>query len=201
MWVKICGVRTVEQALWAQSCGADAVGLNLHAPSVRSISVDRAAEIAAAVAVETVLVVVDQTAEQLAELVSAISPSSLQLHGRVTADLTAWLGVPAYRAFRGHDGVAAEIAAWGPDRFLLDAHVPGLDGGTGKRVDEALARSCRDLGSMVLAGGLRPDNVANAVATIQPWGVDVASGVEDQPGHQDPDRVRAFVEAAQRRSG
>ena len=68
MWVKICGVRTVEQALWAQSCGADAVGINLHAPSVRSISVDRAAEIAAAVAVETVLVVVDQTAEQLAEL-------------------------------------------------------------------------------------------------------------------------------------
>jgi len=201
MWVKICGVRTVEQALWAQRCGADAVGLNLHGPSVRSISVDRAAEIAAEVSVETVLVVVDKTADQLAELVSAISPSTLQLHGRVTPDLTAWLGVPAYRAFRGHPGVAAEIAAWGPDRFLLDAHVPGLEGGTGKRVDEALARSCRGLGAMVLAGGLRPDNVADAIAAVQPWGVDVASGVEDAPGHQDTSRVRAFIAAAKGQNG
>ncbi len=201
MWVKICGVRTVEQALWAEACGADAIGLNLHPPSVRSIGIDTAAEIAAAVEAETVLVVVDSTADQLAELVGAISPSSLQLHGRVTADLTAWLGVPAYRAFRGHPSVAAEIAAWGPDRFLLDAHVPGREGGTGQRVDDALARDCRNLGSMILAGGLRPDNVAEAVAVVQPWGVDVASGVEDRPGYQDPARVQAFITAAKGQNG
>ncbi len=201
MWVKICGVRTVEQALWAERCGADAVGLNLHAPSARSISVDLAAEIAGAVSVESVLVLVDRTADQLVDLVAAISPSSLQLHGRVTPAHTAWLGVPAFRAFRAHRDVEAEIRAWAPDRFLLDAHVLGKAGGTGQRVDEALAHRCRGLGSMILAGGLRPDNVADAIAAVAPWGVDVASGVEHEPGRQDPDRVRAFIEAARGQNG
>ena len=201
MWVKICGVRTVEQALHAQACGADAVGLNLYGPSVRSISVARASVITAAVDLETVLVVVSPTQGELTGWVDAISPSTLQLHGHVAEDATAWLGVPWYRAFRGHPSVAAQIAAWGPDRFLLDAHVPGLEGGTGRRVDVDLARSTRDLGSLILAGGLRPDNVAEAIAAVQPWGVDVASGVEAAPGQQDPDRVRAFVAAAKGRSG
>lgn len=201
MWVKICGVRTVAQALWAQECGADAVGLNLHAPSVRSVSVDQAAAIAAAVAIETVLVVVDRSAEQLAALVAAISPSSLQLHGAASPDVSAWLGVPAYRAFRGRPGVVQEITAWGPDRFLLDAHVPGQEGGTGQRVDTDLARACAGLGSLILAGGLRPENVADAIERVRPWGVDVASGVERAPGEQDPDRVRAFIAAARSATG
>ncbi len=201
MWIKICGVRSVEQALWAQSCGADAIGLNLHPPSPRSISIQVAAEIAAAVTLESVLVVVQPSPEALTDLVADISPSSVQLHGPATPGLTAWLGVPAFRAFRARPGVHGEIRAWGPDRFLLDAHVPGQEGGTGTQVDQALALQCRPLGSMILAGGLRPDNVAEAIATIQPWGVDVASGVEQSPGQQDPDQVLAFIQAARGQTG
>jgi phosphoribosylanthranilate isomerase len=201
MWVKICGVRSVEQALWAQACGADAVGLNLHAPSPRSISVGAAAEIAAAVELETILVVVDRSSQELAELVEAIGPSSLQLHGDAPSDLTAWLGVPAYRAFRAGPAVEEQIRSWAPDRFLLDAHVLGLHGGTGRQVDQELARRCCDLGSLILAGGLRPDNVAAAISQVQPWGVDVASGVETAPGRQDPGLVEAFIAAATGRTG
>ncbi len=203
MWVKVCGVRTVEQARHAEACGANAIGVNLHGPSPRSVSPEVAAEIAASVDIEVVLVVVDRTLDDLEALVESIGPGSIQLHGHEPPGFGAGLEVPVWKAFRAHAGVEEEIEAWGDEanRFLLDAHVPGLAGGTGRRVDENLARRCADLGSMVLAGGLNPDNVADIAGRVGPWGVDVASGVESAPGAQDPDRVRAFIAAVRCATG
>ena len=195
MWVKICGVRSVEDALHAQACGADAVGLNLHPPSVRCLDVDIAAAIAEAVDIETVLVVVDRSEEELSELVGAIQPTWVQLHGQEPPGFGAWLGVPCFKAFRGHPGVLEQIPAYGQRRFLLDAYVPGEVGGTGKLVDLDLARRAAQLGELILAGGLKPHNVAAAIQKVQPWGVDVASGVESSPGVKDPALVAAFVRA------
>jgi len=201
VWVKVCGVRTVAQARHAEACGADAIGLNLHPPSARFVPPDQAADIAASVGLEVVVVVVDRSATELAALVAEVRPDTVQLHGSEGPALAAALAVPAYRAFRAHAGVEDEIRAWGPDRFLLDAHVPGLPGGTGRRVDEALACRCASLGALVLAGGLRPDNVAAIASRVRPFGVDAASGLESSPGVQDPDRVRAFVAAARSLTG
>jgi phosphoribosylanthranilate isomerase len=189
VFVKICGVRSVAQALHAQACGAQAVGLNLYAPSPRSIPPALAAEIADAVDIESWIVVVKPSAEQLGEWVGEIQPTVVQVHGAPVP----WIGVDTVRAFKGHPGVLDEIDA---SRFLLDANVPGAHGGTGVQVDVALARRAAQLGQLILAGGLRPDNVADAISAVQPWGVDVASGVESAPGIQDPDRVAAFVHAA-----
>jgi len=199
MWVKICGVQSPADALWAQECGADALGLNLHPPSPRCLSVEAAAAIADAVDIETVLVVVDRSEEELSALVQAIRPSRVQLHGEEPPGFGAWLGTPVFKAFRADDDVLDRIGAWGVSPFLLDAHVPGLAGGTGKRVDVDLARSAAALGPMILAGGLRPDNVREAVVQIRPWGVDVASGCERSPGVMDRDAVRRFVEQARQR--
>lgn len=198
--MKICGVRSVEEAQHAAACGADAIGLNLYPASPRYVSPEIAAEIAAKVAIEVVMVVVDRSEEDLARLVDRVGPTMVQLHGREPAGYGAWLGLPILRAFRAEPGVLEAIAATASSRFLLDATAPGQHGGTGRRVDLALARSAAALGELVLAGGLNPDNVAEAIANIQPWGVDVASGVESSPGVKDSGLVSRFVEAV-RRSG
>lgn len=200
MWVKICGVQNPADALYAQECGADAIGINLHPPSPRCVSASVAAAIADAVDIESVLVVVDRDEAELGELVQAIRPSRVQLHGDEGPGYGAWLGVPCFRAFRAHAEVLDEIARHNGSPFLLDAHVPGQAGGTGKRVDAELARAATELGPMILAGGLNPDNVAEAIASIRPWGVDVASGCESSPGVMDREAVRLFVERS-RRSG
>lgn len=200
MWVKICGVRSVGEAEHAAACGADAIGLNLYPGSPRYVSPEIAAEIAAKVAIEVVMVVVDRPEAELARLVDQVGPTMVQLHGREPAGYGAWLGLPILRAFRAEPGVLEAIAATASARFLLDATAPGQHGGTGRRVDLELARRASALGEMVLAGGLTPDNVAEAVASVRPWGVDVASGVESSPGVKDPALVSRFVEAA-RRSG
>ncbi len=196
MWVKICGVRTVDQALWAQSCGADAVGVNLVPSSPRCVSPEVAADIADALAIETVLVVMDVSEEVLGELVTTTRANLVQLHGDERPGFGAWLGVHTYKAHRARPGVLTEITEHGGDRFLLDAHVPGQAGGTGRLVDLELAAAASKLGRLVLAGGLHAGNVAQAIERVRPWGVDVASGVESHRGRQDPARVEAFVRAA-----
>ncbi|MEE2752191.1 MAG: phosphoribosylanthranilate isomerase [Myxococcota bacterium] len=199
MWVKICGVRSLKAALHAQECGADAVGLNLHPPSARYIDPHEAARICEALDIETVLVVVDRSEPDLSELVKTIQPDSVQLHGNEPPGFGASLGVAVFKAFAARPGVAEHVLSHGGPRFLLDAWVPGRHGGTGCRADPQLARDIAGLGEMVLAGGLTPENVSELIKQIQPFGVDVASGVESSPGVQDLDRIAAFISAA--RSG
>lgn len=196
--MKICGLRSVEDALHAVACGADAIGLNLHPPSRRYVTPQIAAEIAQSVRVEVVLVVVDLTEDALARLVDRVGPTTVQLHGREPSGYGAWLGLPILRAFRAEPDVLRAIVASGASRFLLDAAVDGEAGGTGKRVNTGLARAAAGLGELVLAGGLTPDNVAEAIAAVRPWGVDVASGVESAPGVKDREKIRRFVAAARR---
>jgi phosphoribosylanthranilate isomerase len=204
-WVKICGVRTVEAALLARAEGADAVGLNLYAPSPRSISVEEAAELCAALReaerrdgqppTETLLVVVNPDEETLARWVDQIGPTSVQLHGELPDGFGAWLGVNQLRAFAARPGVMDTLRARAGRRFLLDAFVSGQHGGTGKTVDLALAQAASELGELVLAGGLTPENVAAALDAVQPFGVDVASGVESSPGQQSLEKIAAFIRA------
>jgi phosphoribosylanthranilate isomerase len=199
VWVKICGVRSVEMALHAQECGADAIGLNLHPPSPRYVSPEVAAEILDAVDIACLAVVVDRSEADLTELVQEIQPDGLQLHGNEPPGFGERLPIPLYKAFRARPGVLEEILAWGitpVTPFLLDAWVPGRDGGTGARVDGDLAREVSEVGPMILAGGLTPENVGEAVQAIQPFGVDVASGVESSPGVQDAARIAAFIRNA-----
>jgi len=186
-------------ALLAQECGADAVGLNLHPPSPRYVSPQTAAEIVDAVDIACLAVVVDRTEADLAELVQKVQPDGLQLHGSEPPGFGEALPVPLYKAFRARPGVLEEIDAWGitpVTPFLLDAWVPGKDGGTGARADRPLAMEAAALGPLILAGGLTPENVREITQAIQPFGVDVASGVEASPGVQDADRIAAFIKNA-----
>ena len=203
LWVKICGVRAVEAALHARAEGADAIGLNLYPPSPRSISLEQAAEICAALRdaerhdgqppTETFLVVVNPVEDQLAAWVDLIGPTSVQLHGDVPDGFGAWLGVNQLRAFTAAPGAMDTLRARAGRRFLLDAYVPGVHGGTGRTVDLSLAKEAARLGELVLAGGLGPENVAEVVAAVRPFGVDVASGVESSPGRQSLERISAFL--------
>jgi len=180
----------------AQACGADAIGLNLHPPSSRYVSPAVAAAICEAVEIECIAVVVNRPETDLAELVEAIRPGALQLHGDEPPGFGATLDLPLLKAFRARPGVLEAIQEWGAPRFLLDAWVQGRVGGTGQRVDSSMALEAGALGQMILAGGLHPENVASAIEDLRPWGVDVASGVESAPGVQDPDRIAAFLSAS-----
>lgn len=204
MWVKICGVRTLEQAVHAWRCGADALGLNLHPPSPRAIPLEQATDLAQALRglaaqegrapPELVAVLVNPQVDTLRAVVAALAPDRVQAHGDDGAVRA--LGLPALPVYTARPGVLERLEAQRPPRFLLDAWVPGLHGGTGRRVDLALAQQAAGLGQLILAGGLSARVLAELLPVFRPWGVDVASGVETSPGQQDPERVRAFVAAA-----
>jgi len=185
--------------LHAQACGASAIGLNLHPGSSRYISPRDAARISEAVDIECILVVVDRSEAEVAELVRSIRPTGVQLHGNEPPGFGDSLDVDVFKAFAARPGAREQILVHQKDRFLLDAWVPGRLGGTGVRADPALARELAGLGDMILAGGLTPENVHGLIERIQPFGVDVASGVESAPGVQDLNRISAFISAA--RSG
>lgn len=200
MWVKICGVRTLEAALISEEAGANAIGLNLHPASPRYVAPERAAEIAAALSIEVVIVVVDRTLKELKELVETIAPDTIQLHGSESpefADMVETeLNIGTIRAFRAHSGLFEELDKWQPKRFILDAYVAGLEGGTGKQVDRKTSQKASAWGEMILAGGLTPDNVQQIISETSPSGVDVASGVEISAGVQSHMAIREFIRAA-----
>ena len=201
MWVKICGVRTVEAALQAEASGADAIGLNFHPPSPRAVGIEHARSIQAAVSIPAYLVVVNRPLAELREILSQTGAHGVQFHGDTTEREAALLGCPSLRAFRAHPGILSELDNWTQDPVLLDAFHPNLHGGTGKRVDAELAQAACRKKRIILAGGLTPENLRETLAQIPAWGVDVASGVEGPDGHQDLERIRAFCEAAKRAAG
>jgi phosphoribosylanthranilate isomerase len=196
VWVKICGVRSVEAALHAQASGADAIGINLHMPSPRFVQPHLAAQIQAAISIPAYLVVVDRSPKELRGLIEEIQPAGIQFHGSTTEAEAMEIGHPFLKAYRGDSNCLAKLERSTATRVLLDAFLPSLHGGTGKRVDPSLARAACALKEVILAGGLNPENVAEIVRTLPIWGVDVASGVESQPGEQDPAQVAAFISAA-----
>jgi len=142
-------------------------------------------------------VFVDFTLQQVREILRKTETSWAQLHGGESPSLVAELLPRAYKAIGVKDGSAIDAARKYPgEHLLLDASVPGMPGGTGRTFDWAIAAAVAKERKLTLAGGLTPGNVAEAVRTVRPYRVDVASGVESAPGQKDPDLVRRFIEAA-----
>lgn len=198
MWVKICGVRSIEAAQHAEASGADAIGLNFYPPSPRAVDIKQARAIQSAVSIPAYLVVVDRPIIELQELLKLTGAHGAQFHGKTTQEDADRLGWPYLRAFRAHPEILDELSEWSSDPVLLDAFHPDLHGGTGKKVDAELAKRACQQKRIILAGGLNPENVAATLQKIPAWGVDVASGVEGPDGHQDLDRIQAFCLAAKR---
>jgi phosphoribosylanthranilate isomerase len=199
LWVKICGVTSVDQARVCVEAGADAIGVNLVPSSPRRIATDRAREIAEAMAGRTlvVAVVADLSLQELGRVRSDTGIRWLQLSGSEEPELVAELQPEAYKGIRIGSAEDVSLAArYSGDRVLVDAKVEGALGGTGRSFDWSLVSELARTRRVVLAGGLRPDNVARAVAVVRPFGVDVASGIERAPGDKDPEAVRRFIEQA-----
>jgi phosphoribosylanthranilate isomerase len=204
MWIKICGITSVEDALAAVEAGADAIGVNLVPSSRRVVTLAEAAEIAkAAKRVRVVAVVANASVEALAALRREIGVDWLQLHGAEPPEDVRALLPDAYKAIaiETPDDVALADAYPG-DLLLVDTKVPGALGGTGRSFDWTLVSELAKRRKLVLAGGLAPDNVARAIALVRPYGVDVASGVElpEDARHKDAARMRSFIDNARRAS-
>jgi phosphoribosylanthranilate isomerase len=200
VWVKICGVTTIEDALLAIDAGADAIGVNLVPASKRCVDTATARAIRATVGTraETVLVVADRPVTELLELRATTNADWLQLHGAEPPEALEALLPAAYKVV--HVAGAADVAAaarYAGARILCDTKVTGMLGGSGQRFDWTLVRELSTTRDLIVAGGLRPDNVGEAVRALAPFGVDTASGVEGaDPRRKDPDKVRAFVREA-----
>ena len=203
MWVKICGVTRLEDAELCVAVGADALGLNFVPGSPRRVAPSLARAIAQHVhgRIEVVGVVADLGVDPAEQLLEETGVDVLQLHGAESPAELARLLPRAFKAIRV--GSAADVAlaeGYAGDRLLVDARVEGALGGTGQRVDLELVRELVRRRRVILAGGLRPETVGEAIRESTPWGVDVAGGVEEpgRPGVKLEPAVRAFVHAARR---
>jgi phosphoribosylanthranilate isomerase len=205
LFVKICGITTAADAECAIDAGADALGFVFWPMSPRRTTVEKAAEIARALptTVRRVGVFVNETREEMARAADAVGLDLLQLHGDEPVDAIAGLPRPALKAVRVGKGFAQDEAlryAAVAAGILVDTRLPGethLPGGTGVPFDWSLVKGLAGRVSfLMLAGGLGPANVGEAVRAVRPHAVDVSSGVEALPGRKDPEKVRAFVKAA-----
>lgn len=196
-YVKVCGLRHPEEAEVALHAGADAIGVVFSQKSPRRVSIDEARAVVAAVAgrIDTVVVTNDLDAVEAATIARDIGASVLQLHGAYTTEdfARARAIVPrVWRATSLAETTELTVGAYGDEALLLDAPRPG----SGERWDLSALTAHRLSGHWLLAGGLNPENVADAILYAHPWGVDVSSGVESAPGVKDVDKIRAFVAAA-----
>ncbi len=200
--VKICGITNPADARLAAQAGADAIGLVFHEPSPRNITSGMAGSILDVLPpfVDAYAVVLDPDPAFLDELIGKFPFNGLQYHGREAPELCARFPGPWIKAVpMNESGALADCQRRYPEAhgFLLDSHAAGEAGGQGKTFDWAEIRS-EDPRPLILAGGLEPDNVGEAIRAIRPWGVDVSSGVEAEPGRKDPDKVRAFMREVNR---
>jgi phosphoribosylanthranilate isomerase len=208
LWIKICATTSLEDAQLAAESGADAVGF-VFAPSPRRVTAEQVAAITPRLPseLEKIGVFVDATLEEIESAVGACGLTGVQLHCEAGTDLPRRLRETfgsTLRILRSvhFDADAAERTATfdgdaNIDAILFDSRTPAAVGGTGIAFDWLAAREVffhsAQARPRIAAGGLTPANVAQAIATLRPWGVDVASGVESEPGRKHPDKVRAFV--------
>jgi len=203
--VKICGIRSVEDAQVAAAAGADAIGLVFYGPSPRHVTAEQAARVAGSLPpyVMSVGLFVDAPAEQVREVLATVPLDLLQFHGSETPAFCAQFDKPFVQAVRVRPGVDLLQSKAGSMQFsplarglLVDAFVPGLHGGTGQSFDWSLIPGSLR-GEVILSGGLTPENVREAVRQVRPWAVDVSSGVErksGQKGVKDPRLIERFIE-------
>jgi len=196
--VKICGITSVQDAAAAVDAGADALGFVFVPGTPRLIGLEIAEQIAAAVPplVSTVGVFVDQPLGEILSVIARCRLQAAQLHGNEPEALSRQIPVKVIKAIRVRDAAdLRRIGTYPAHAFLLDAFVEGQPGGTGITTSWDLARQARGHAPIILSGGLRPDNVAQAVRAVRPYAVDVSSGVETGPGRKDHRKVRDFIAA------
>jgi phosphoribosylanthranilate isomerase len=194
MMVKICGITRQQDAEAAIDHGASAIGFIFWPSSPRFIDPYRARKIAKTLSpfVSIVGVFVNQPREYINGVASLVPLSVVQLHGDETPDFASHLSRPVLKAITRPES-AREWKS--PAMLLVDVHDPVKRGGTGRVVDWSMAAAIARERHIVLAGGLTPDNVGEAVAAVQPWGIDVSSGVEESPGIKDERRIAALFAA------
>lgn len=196
MFVKICGITSEEDALLAVAMGADAVGF-VFAPSPRQISPIQARDIARRLPPEVLTVGVfrDEAPERVVSAVNSAGLRAAQLHGQESVAVTTQVAeqVPhVFKAFSAVSPALDDAASYPVDAILVDAPSPG----SGEVFDWALAENAPRRQRLIMAGGLHPGNVRAAIEKVNPWGVDVSTGVEKSPGRKDARLVRAFISEA-----
>ncbi len=211
MFVKICGITSLEDARMAVDAGADALGFIFYPRSPRFISPETAAAIVAVIrreapSVRCVGVFVNERVEKVRALLDSVPLDWAQLHGDESPEVLAALGDRAYKMLRPrpdfvpdpepYRGRLTQGPALGVDAWHRSAY-----GGSGQPADWEIAAAWAKKYPLLLAGGLTPENVAAAIARVRPWGVDVSSGVEAAPGRKDPARVRQFIAEARQAFG
>lgn len=197
--VKICGITNAPDAITAVEAGADMLGFMFHEQSPRHVSVEAAGAIIRQLPpfVVNVGVFVNAPADLVWRAIGVCGLNLLQFHGEEPPDFCVQFGVMSMKAFRVRDAESLKaMSAYPADAWLLDAFVPGRYGGTGATFNWDLALQAKKSGCpIVLAGGLTPENVGDAIRKVRPFAVDVSSGVESAPGKKDAARVRAFIVA------
>lgn len=195
--IKICGITNLDDALAACEAGADALGFVL-APEARKrnryIEVDAAAAIIARlpVLITTVAVVVNEPIERMRELFTVFD--RVQLHGNEPATVCNALGSRAFKAFQVRPELTVDsVGTWPGEVCLLDAWSTEAHGGTGAECDWRFAAEAAKRKKIILAGGLSPENVEEAVLRVHPWAVDASSSLESAPGKKDHERIRLFI--------
>lgn len=194
--IKICGITNLEDALAAVEAGADALGFVFHPSSPRHIFPEQAAVIIRHLPafIHTVGLFVDENLEIVNSTADQCGLDLVQLHGDETPSYCSSVHRRVIKAFRVKDMTSLEsIRGYNVSAFLLDAWSPVAHGGTGKTFNWEIAATASVSDRIILAGGLTPNNVAAAVHQVQPYAVDVSSGVERTPGRKDADKVREFI--------
>jgi len=199
MIIKICGLKTVPEAVAAAEAGADMIGLNFYEPSPRYVDEETAKKICAALprGVMKVGVFVNKSVDQILDTAQFCGLHAVQIHGDFPAkDPRALAPLKVIRAFNiSTKADLKRLSGVSADFLLIDAPVKGMHGGTGQKCDWKLASHAMAYGKVLLAGGLRPENVREAIRQASPAGVDVASGVETAPGVKSIALIRNFIEA------
>ena len=203
--VKICGVRTLEEAQAAADAGADALGFNFWAPSARYIEPQAARGVIAGITptVCTVGVFVNEEANRIVDIASELGLSAVQLHGDESPEfcerLTSIKTFKTIKAIRvGQKFDLSVIESYRVNMVLLDSSNEGSYGGTGRSFDWRIAIEAKHLAPIILAGGLTVENVWDAITQVRPAAIDVCSGVEAEPGRKDMDKMRGFMAEAAR---
>jgi len=198
--IKICGIKTLPDALAAIDAGADYLGFNFYPKSERFIEIDTCAEITSIIKrkhpeIHLVGVFVNLPVDDIKLILETCSLDFAQLHGDETLEMLNALDGKGFKAFRGVPQHVNGFACEQAPALLVDAVVKCAYGGTGVTADWSAAAELAKRYLLLLAGGLTPENVAEAVRQVRPWGVDVASGVESAPGVKDAGKMKAFVQA------
>lgn len=201
MRIKVCGNTALDTAMVAVEEGADMLGFIMVPGTPRSLSVRQARKIVRELPphVDTVGVFVNQAIGEVEQVAATVGFTVVQLHGDETWEDAASLPYPLVKAVRLDSAAAAAAVSWPPGQVLLvDAHSPGLLGGTGRTFPWEWVEDLALRYQLILSGGLSADNVGDGIRALRPWGVDASSRLESSPGVKDPDRVRAYIRAARR---